>query len=167
MQGGKNFIDLSGRTFGRLTALYRVDGPGAVRWACQCSCGNTKTVLSASLRNGLTKSCGCLRKELMAASHTKHNGCGEALYGVLNMMHQRCENPKNKDFRYYGGRGISVCPAWKEYAVFRDWAKKNGYAPGLTIDRINPDGDYCPENCHWITIEEQQKNRRPQSRQKD
>ena len=163
MRGGHNFTDLTGCVFGRPTVACRVEGAGKVRYSCKCACGNTCVILADSLRRGVSQSCGCLRREKMKEAHTKHGGSREPLYYVLNMMRQRCENPKNKDFEYYGGRGISVCAAWKDYQTFRDWALKSGYAPGLTIDRINPDRDYCPENCRWITIEEQQKNRRPRT----
>lgn len=163
MRGGQNFTDLTGMKFGRLLVRCRAENPGKVRYVCQCACGNQVTVLADSLRRGVSQSCGCLRKEKMRNSHTKHGGTKEPLYYVLNMMHQRCENPKNKDYEYYGGRGITVCHEWKDYVAFRSWALKTGYAPGLTIDRIDPDGNYCPTNCRWITIEEQQKNRRPRA----
>lgn len=167
MRGGQNFVDLSGETFGRLKVIQRAPGPGKVRYICQCTCGAQCTVLADSLRKGATTSCGCFRREKMKQTHTKHNGCGEPLYGVLNMMHQRCENPNNKDFIYYGARGIAVCREWRNYDEFRKWASQSGYTPGLTIDRVDPNGNYCPDNCRWITIQEQQRNRRPKSGTKE
>lgn len=89
---------------------------------------------------------------------------GEKLHGVWNMMKQRCLNRNCKDFKYYGLRGIRVCDEWiKDYLTFRAWALSNGYEEGLTIDRIDPDGNYEPSNCRWITIQAQQKNRRPKA----
>lgn len=161
MRGGNNFVDLTGCVFGRLAVQKRVANVGiCLMYACDCSCGQSVTVTAASLRNGRTKSCGCLRRENAQSRATTHNGSAEPLHAVWNMMRQRCTNKRNKDYKYYGGRGIQVCLAWTEYSSFRDWAISSGYAQGLTIDRINTNGNYEPQNCRWITIQEQQKNRR-------
>lgn len=150
---------LTGQKFGRLTALEYIPGS---KYRCICDCGRAATVSTYSLKHGLTRSCGCLRREIATQKATKHNGADDPLYHVLNVMHQRCENPKNKDYKWYGALGVTVCPEWalSNYPAFRDWAAATGYRPGLTIDRRDPDGDYTPENCRWITIQEQQQNRR-------
>ena len=162
-------IDLTGKKFGRLMVLKRVFPPNTKNkayWLCQCDCGNTIVCASRNLREGSTKSCGCLQREIAKERATVHGFSGEPLYHVHNMMKQRCFNPNNKNFKDYGGRGIQVCKEWLDYAEFRKWATENGYKQGLSIERINNDGNYCPENCTWITLSEQQKNRRPRTLQK-
>lgn len=158
-------IDITGKRFGRLLVIER--RPTINRkayWSCKCDCGNTITVSASSLLCGKTRSCGCLRKEQMKLRATVHGFSGEPLYSVWNMMKQRCQNSNNKDYHFYGERGISVCDEWIRYPPFREWALKNGYLSGLTIDRIDSDGNYEASNCRWITIQEQQKNRRPRSK---
>lgn len=151
--------DLTGTQFGRLTVLSYA---GSSRWKCRCVCGEETSVKTYALKQGITQSCGCLRKEVAAKRATRHHGVHDPLYPVLNAMHQRCENPKDKSFKWYGALGVTVCDEWAltNFAAFRDWALANGYQPGLTIDRKEPDGNYCPDNCRWITIQEQQRNRR-------
>jgi hypothetical protein len=131
-------------------------------YRCRCDCGKETTVLTHSLKKGLTRSCGCLRRETATKKATRHRGSTEPLYAVLNVMHQRCENPKSRDFKWYGAKGVTVCKEWAltNYPAFKEWALNNGYRPGLTIDRIDPTGDYSPSNCRWITIQEQQRNKR-------
>lgn len=154
---------LIGQKFGRLTPVEYV--PGSY-YRCLCECGRQTTVKTYSLKRGLTRSCGCLRKEVMTKRATKHNGAKDPLYHVLNVMHQRCENPKSKDFKWYGALGVKVCEEWAltNYPAFKAWALEHGYRPGLTLDRIDPAGDYTPSNCCWITIQEQQRNKRKRSR---
>lgn len=151
--------DLKGKRVGRLTVWSYA---GESKWLCRCDCGAFVKVGTHSLNSEKTRSCGCLRREIAAKKATKHNGAHDPLYHVLNAMHQRCENPNNSDFKWYGAMGVTVCPEWAltNYPAFREWALANGYQPGLTIDREDPDGDYSPSNCRWITIQEQQRNRR-------
>ena len=151
--------NLTGERFGRLLVL---DYAGASTWRCRCDCGAETTVKTDLLNSGKTRSCGCLRREVSAKRATKHNGAHDPLYHVLNVMHQRCENPNSKDFKWYGAMGVTICEEWAltNYPAFRDWALANGYQPGLTIDREDPFGNYNPNNCRWITIQEQQRNRR-------
>lgn len=134
-------------------------------WVCRCDCGNTKVVRGKSLTSGVTSSCGCLQKELLSNRASKHHGFGTRLYAVWNSMRQRCNNPNHHAYSNYGGRGIKICPEWEDFASFRDWAYKNGYddnAPrgALTLDRINVDGNYSPDNCRWISMTDQCTNRR-------
>lgn len=164
--------DLTGQRFGRLTVIRQADdyiapsqGHYAV-WECQCDCGNLTTVIGTRLTRGIVLSCGCYQAQRSAEYHTKHNGCKDRLYRIWCAMRERCNRPLNKAYASYGGRGIRVCEEWdKDYQAFRDWALINGYDPTApfgqcTIERIDVDGDYCPENCTWISLTEQQKNKR-------
>lgn len=158
--------DISGQKFGRLTAVERIDTDkrGELIWLCQCECGNTTKVRSSHLRNGRTKSCGCLKRERTIERNFKHGACqnGETtrLYITWRNMRRRCQDPEEKNYENYGGRGISVCEKWQDFRNFQKWAKNNGYKEDLEIDRIDNDGDYCPENCRWVTHQKQSNNKR-------
>lgn len=155
--------DISGQRFGRLVVLgYAEPGPDRKRpWVCRCDCGQVVVVGSAyHLTSGNTKSCGCLRADSARARHLVHGGKGTRLFNIWKNARQRCRNPKNPDFYLYGGRGVKFSPAWDDFEAFRSWALQNGYADGLTLDRIDPDGDYSPDNCRWATWMEQRHNQR-------
>lgn len=154
--------DLTGQRFGRLTVLEALPGNRRTCWRCVCDCGQETVVGSGHhLTSGHTESCGCLRYERLKAANTKHGNRRSRLYNIWAHMRQRCSNPQNKDFNYYGGRGVTVCSEWvDDFSAFQEWALDNGYRDDLTLDRINPDGNYEPQNCRWATMAEQNRNRR-------
>ena len=143
--------------FGRLTVIERIENTkdGKAQFKCLCDCGQYKNVRATSLRNGDTKSCGCLRSDKSKRRLTKHGVRRSRLYSIWSMMKQRCFNSNATKYADYGGRGITVCPEWKNnFKVFYDWAMSNGYRDNLTIDRIDSDKNYEPSNCQWITLSE-------------
>lgn len=160
-------IDLTGKRFGNLTVvkLYdkrkRNNGGKEYYWLCKCDCGKKTIVRGATLKNGATQSCGCKQRQIAIKVNTRHGQGYTKLYKVYFSMKQRCLNPKNKAFAYYGGRGIKICNEWiEDYTNFYNWAIANGYKKGLSIDRIDVDGNYEPSNCRWILQAEQVKNTR-------
>lgn len=161
-------LDLSGKRFGHLVAIDRISKQGRSRkytfWNCVCDCGRLCTVRTSSLVYGETHSCGCrerIRKHGMATKGKQHR-----LYKIWKGMRARCLNSNSKPYKYYGGRGIKIVPEWDDFKIFYDWAFENGYNPNAefgecTIDRIDVDGNYAPDNCRWVDLKTQAKNRRP------
>jgi len=150
-------IDLTGQRFGKLIALNETEKRKSknVVWLCKCDCGNLKEVGRDNLIRGHTRSCGCLYQTINQTHRDTRNGRAVRLYRIWRNMIQRCNNPNAHNYKWYGAQGVRVCLTWKKsYQIFKDWALSHGYMNGLTIDRINGNGDYEPRNCQWLTLTE-------------
>lgn len=167
-----NINDITGQTFGRLTALYRIgtkrypSGGRLSIWHCKCQCGKEVNVTLSALKTGNTKSCGCLHTDLTRALNYKHGKSHTRLNEVWKRMKQRCKNPNVREYQWYGGEGVSVCKEWDEsFECFKEWMLANGYDESAkrgicTIDRIDPHGNYEPENCRVVSMDVQLRNTR-------
>lgn len=154
-----------GQRFGRLVVIDSYIDSGKTYWVCQCDCGRVVTKLAKLVKFGHYISCGCISKEIRENSYS-----GERLYGIWHNMKYRCLNPNSKEYHNYGGRGISICKEWLEsYQAFKKWAYNNGWTEelheqakdNLSIERIDVNGNYCPENCKFIPLWQQAYNKRP------
>ena len=160
-------IDLTGQRFTRLTVICKASPQGrSTRWLCRCACGKEVVATSKHLRDGNTKSCGCYIHEFVAKRNTTHGLSKSRLYSIWHSMKDRCLNTNHLHFNDYGGRGITICDEWKDnFQAFYDWAYAHGYnesAPQwqCTLDRIDTNGNYCPDNCRWVDMKTQIHNRR-------
>lgn len=156
-----NFKDLSGKEYGYLTVIRRVEdkelssGRKKAQYLCICDCGKTLYVVADSLRTGSTKSCGCHHSDPLKQYSTKHGKRYERIYSIYCDMKKRCYNNHSAGYKNYGGKGIKICDAWfNNFMSFYEWSMENGYKDNLTIDRIDSSGNYEPSNCQWITRSE-------------
>lgn len=159
---GKRFVNVGDR-FGRLVVVgvpFYLRSPHGKAWkavVCECDCGGFSCPAVQSLVKRCSKSCGCLKHDVCGSY--VHGMFGTRIYHTWQSMNARCSNPNHKNWPRYGGRGIRVCDEWRDFIAFHSWAIKNGYAENLTIERINNDRGYCPENCCWATIATQSRNK--------
>ena len=152
--------DMTNKRFAQFEVIERTENDkyGNARWRCICDCGKEFVAVGSSIRNGHTKSCGCLQRKTASEMSGTHRKSKTPLYKAWAGMKQRCENPNSTAYADYGAKGVTVCEEWHDFEVFYQWATTNGYKPGLTIERKDCSKGYCPENCTFATRAEQNRN---------
>lgn len=155
-------IDLTGQKINRWTVISEGgrNKDGDIKWHCKCECGTVREVSSKALRKGKTHSCGCFKKERATKHGHASNGADTRIYRIWHGMKNRCHNKNVKDYENYGGRGIKVCEEWLEFKNFLNWSLENGYMDNLQLDRKDVNGNYCPDNCRFVTNKANCNNRR-------
>ena len=157
------YIDLTGRQFGdwKVVRYAGTTKNGQAKWMCECKCGTKRAVIGSNLRNRSSRNCGCIRAEKLKNKEETHKMSKSRLYNIWKEILQRTTNEKNKNYRYYGGRGIGICNEWREnFETFAKWSNENGYSPNMTIERRDNSKGYQPDNCYWATMKEQSRNKR-------
>lgn len=167
MARNKTLKDMTGQFFGkwRVIEQYGNTRHGCARWLCVCACGEQRPVLGQDLRAGKSKSCGCDGSRSHIGNRAKkHGATGTRLHRIWVNMRKRCRDINDKR---YGGRGIRICPEWDKFTTFQSWALETGYSDSLSIERIDVNGNYTPDNCCWATPQQQSENRRFVAKNKD
>ena len=156
-------IPMEGERYNRLVVIGvsdERDGQNIRKWLCRCDCGNLVSVSRNALIKGNNKSCGCLGRKYQEKRKICFDADDKRLYHIWRFMKERCYDSKSKTYARYGGRGIKICDEWKtSFETFKTWAKSNGYSEKLTLDRIDFNGDYTPNNCRWADYFTQENNR--------
>lgn len=155
-------VEITGQKFGYLTVIRPIGSRwGHSLWECKCDCGTVCERTSNQLTQNKNVSCGCMTSLAQHNARYLHGCTGTRLYRIWKVMKTRCNNPNISYFKYYGGKGISVCEEWiNSFETFKEWALSHGYSDTLTIDRINGDGNYEPDNCRWVTMTVQNRNKK-------